>query len=235
MSIDLSQFRVRQTVLELRYAAAFLVWDRSGAIWHEMSTRYLDLQVRTASPNIQSVRIDSKNDATVQINTCNVTTAYPSHNLDDFKKLSEAFFPIVISKLEIEALTRIGFRVFFEKKFKNREDTATFAVSLVKGMPSGSKYCNIEGRVLELDHAVRWEGEARGCMARIRTANSKLEVEIPVDFDGRESIHEESNIVQVDVDFYTILPTVVGKFDGPTIIGDWFRLIRRDVPELLNG
>ena len=80
-----------------------------------------------------------------------------------------------------------------------------------------------------------WEGEARGCMARIQTAQLKLDVEIPPGFEGVNSVHVENTAVNIDVDYYTLLPTSVGKFDGSTLIDDWYRLIRRDVPELLHA
>lgn len=234
MPIEFSQFKVRQGTLELRYSPAFLLWDRAGTIWQELHKRYPELRANVTQPSQQVMKVDNSSDAALQINTCNVTTAYPPTGFENFKLLAARFFQIVIATLEIETLERIGLRIIFERQFATREEAADFAFNLTKYRPGKSKYLGIDGRAVDFDYAIRWEGEARGCMARIKTAQFKLDVEIPAGFEGVNSVHKEITIVNIDVDYYTLLQTHVGKFDGPTLIDDWYRLIRRDVPELLH-
>jgi len=153
--IEFSQFKVRQGVLELRYSPAYLLWDRAGTIWRELYKRYPELKANVVQPNHQVMKVDNSSDAVLQVNTCSVTTTYPSTGLENFKLLVARFFQVVIATLEIETLERIGFRVIFERRFPTREETADFATNLTKYHSEKSKYLGIDGRVMDLDYAIR--------------------------------------------------------------------------------
>jgi hypothetical protein len=234
VAIDLSQFKVQKCVLELRYATAFLLWDRAGSIASQLSKHYPNLKLKEVQPNSQLISVDEHSDAHVKIDSASVTVAFPTSDLNTFKKLASVLFPLVIDKLELDILSRIGFRVFFEKAFKNREGTAAFVAEITRSMPRKSKYFGFEGKMFEFDHAIRWETEVLGCLARIRTIQNQLDIEIPNDFGALDPVHAEKHAVQVDADYYAHAPTPIGKFDAVSIIESWYHLIRRDVGEFLD-
>jgi hypothetical protein len=86
----------------------------------------------------------------------------------------------------------------------------------------------------EFDYAVRWEDQSRGCLARIKTVQLKLDIETPKEFDELSGVHAQRTVVIVDADMYTLLPVPVGRFSAPAIIEDWFRLMKRDLSEFLD-
>jgi hypothetical protein len=200
-----------------------------------MSGHYPNLQLRNIQPNVQVVKIDGASEASVNVDKANIKTTFPTSGLDNFKTLAGVFFPIVISKLEIEALNRIGFRMLFEKRFDSKAKMAIYARDMATGTPRQQKYMNIDGNIVDFERSIRWESESKGCFASLKTLQLKLDIDTPPEFDDVTPIHAEKNSVLVDVDFYAHLPTPIGKFNGPTLIEDWYHLIRRDISEFLHA
>lgn len=233
MPVDLAVFKIQQATLELRYATAFLLWDRAGTIWRRIASYYPETAPKNVQPNVQTFSLDERTDGAIQVERCSVSTMHAG-NLDDFKKMSGIFCEEVLSKLEIKIIDRIGFRVIFERKFNSIEDSINYIDRIVKAKPSKDKYFNIQGRLKEFDYAVRWEDQSRGCLARIKTVQLKLDIETPKEFDELSGVHAQKTVVIVDADMYTLLPVPVGRFNAPAIIEDWFRLMKRDLSEFLD-
>jgi len=231
--IDLSDFKIHQAALELRYSPAFLLWDKAGTIWRKVASHYPELRARNVEPNTQSFRFYDRTDGIIQTEKCYITTFFPG-NLDEFKKLSSIFFEEVLTKLEIISIDRIGFRLILEKKFNSQDDLLSFVSSSLKSKPSKGKYFNIEGRLREFEHAMRWEDESKGCTARLKAVVLKVDIDAPREFEDLSPVHSQRSILTADADMYTLLPVSVGKFSSVAIIEDWARLIRRDFSEFMD-
>jgi hypothetical protein len=118
--VDLAIFKIQQATLELRYATAFLLWDRAGAIWRRIASYYPETAPKNVQTNVQTFSLDEITDASIQVERCSVSTMHVG-NLDNLKKMSGILCEEVISKLEIKIIDRVGFRVIFEKKFNSVE------------------------------------------------------------------------------------------------------------------
>jgi len=231
--VDLTDFKIQQAALELRYATAFLLWDRAGSIWRKIASYYPEISPKNVQPNLQMFSLDARTDGTVQIERCLITTMHVG-NLEEFKRLGAIFCEEVISRLEINVIDRIGFRIIFEKKFNNVDEAIVYIQGVVRAKPPKEKYFNIKGGLKEFEHTMRWEDESRGCLARIKTAQLKLNIETPKEFDELSGVHAQRTVVVVDVDMYTLLPVPVGRFSAPALIEDWLRLMKRDLSEFLD-
>jgi hypothetical protein len=202
MPLQLSQFKLFRSVLEIRYAQSFLVWDHAGLAWHQLRARFPELKLRSAQPNQQTVLLSKNLLASISLENANITAYGGDAELDAFSTSCEAFFPLVIKQLDISDLTRIGLRIVSQRTFQTKEEAAQFAFTQIPGMQRTGKYFNIEGKLLDPELALRWEGEVTGVLVKMLPVQQKLDADIPPEFPDIESIHIERYGVLLDVDYY---------------------------------
>jgi hypothetical protein len=234
--MDLGQFKVQKSILEIRYAQSFLIWDRTGHIWSQMFSKFPEMKVQKAQPNQQTLVLGNKMAATVALESANLAAHHLPTNFAPFASACDEFFPIVLSELGVTDLSRIGFRTFFEKSFSSREEATEFAASQFPVFRRSGKAFNIEGAILDPEFSLRWEGETTGITVRLKSQQQKLETEIPAEFDDlAASINVERNVLILDVDYYAHANTSVRKFNSKALIESWAHVIRRDLIGFING
>jgi hypothetical protein len=235
MPFTLSQYTVQKGILEIRYAPAFLLWDRSGAIWHPIQHAYPGLKVRSADPTQMALEFPNHVEAYVSMERAHVTTYFPGSDLKSLKDITKLLFSAVLEKLEIANLSRIGLRIILEKSFKDRDTAAQTILENVRTPTLKGKYFNVDGKPLEPELFIRWEGDKLGCSVRVQAIQHAINIQAPMEFGELTPIQNEQIKVIFDVDYYAHASTATTKFDPATLINDWFHTIRRDLPGFLNG
>lgn len=242
MPFDLSQFKVQKAVLEIRYAPAFLIWDRTGHIWNQVQSAFPDLKSQKVQPNLQSLMLNKTINATLAIENSHLAGRNLPNDLKPFSDACQIFFPIIVTELKLANLTRIGFRIFYEKVFSSKDAdadkdaAADFALGNLPSFKRSGKFFNTDGRLRDVDFALRWEGENTGAFARVQTVQQKLETEIPAEFDNiAEPVKVQKTLLLIDVDYYAHSNTPVSKFNAPALIESWAHAIRRDLTKFVHG
>jgi hypothetical protein len=233
--LDLNTFTLQKSVLEIRYDPAFPLWDRAGMLASRLRKTFAQLKNKEARPNQQVYVLNDKSTLQIEFEKSIVISNFPPNNLDDFKSTAEKAFASVIETLELAALSRVGFRVFFEKSFDSKKAASEFVIDQMTVFKRAGKYFNIEGKVLNPHFGLRWEDEAIGCLVTLQTIETKLEIEVPPGFGEVQSIDKQKNIAQLDIDYYAHATMPVSKFSVPALVENWMKLIRRDVAGFLNG
>lgn len=235
MTLELSQFTVQRASFEIRYSDAFLLWDRAGTIWHEIGQNHPEMKIKNAHPNNTVVRFHQNAEGVVAIDKAFIIVLLPSTDLSELVAVAKAFFPIVIEQLEIENLTRIGLRIFYEKEFSDRSLAAKFVRDHVTAVRQIDKKLAKEGNILDPEFALRWEGEAIGWQLRVKSFERTLNIDIPMEFRGADPANEiKLTTAQLDIDYYAHGKTPRARFDATSLIQAWRQVILKDVVSLID-
>src|SRR4051812_7130852 len=115
MPLVLSQFKLNRAVFEVRYASAFLLWDRAGITWHKLKRKYPEMKVAgNPGPNTQQISLAPDLLAEVHLDRANVHSLRVG-KIESFASTCDDVFRELVDALEVTDFSRLGFRQYFEK------------------------------------------------------------------------------------------------------------------------
>lgn len=236
MAFDLSQFSVNRATLEVRFDFAFALWDRAGGIASDLrKIHFPNLQSKQAEPNLQVLQLAPQVQCSIQADKAFIICGAPTSNLLTLKEASAKFFPLIIERLELVDFTRIGLRIFFQRRLPTKAACAEYIIANVPYLRRKGKFFNIETNPTDPVLALRWEGPATGCLLNLNIVDAKLKLDIPFDFPTELPDELTHTAVNLDTDFYAHGLTATSKFNAPALIENWNHLIRRDIGAFING
>ena len=114
--LELVDFKIKSLTFEVRYAPAYLLWDRSGALWSNLEQIWPDLQTVETGPNLTSFRVGENFQLQVELKKSHITAF--NTKINDIFDPFETFLLIVRKTLEISTYSRLCFSIINEKKYK---------------------------------------------------------------------------------------------------------------------
>jgi len=232
LSIDLDQFALKEAILEVRYPDAFLFWDHVGSFWDGMAARYPGLEMDEASPQETKVKFDANTIGNVFINRAFCAIARPKSNLADLQDLGEAFFHSLLSILNVNSLSRIGFRLVYYKSFEQRAAASEFVRSQGSMPKPADKLLNVDGQLVDPHAEMRFEGEKLGFKLVLRSQETTLTVPLPPEFRDLAPLKTTRSIATLEVDYYTTANTPSAAFDARALVTSWYQVIKRDLEKV---
>jgi len=237
-SLLFSDLILGQTVCELRYDMAFLIFDRTGAVCKECKSHYPDLKLIAASPATTSFTFGTQT-YIIEQTTSRVICSTPHHDPKALAAEAAPFFDIVLSAFEIPVITRIGLRQTFFQVFPGRDD-ARHALQRLKfyDEPSDSHF-GIKNPAQEI--TLRWESDDIGAMLHIGSLPDS--VSMPVadlmqiakkNKEERKIREEFTSLAFVDVDFYTVSSVLRSQWDAEEFIATNSHVIKKNIRSILN-
>jgi hypothetical protein len=236
VDLDVDQFTLEKAVVEVRYPAAYAIWDRAGSVWSEVGRKWPDLKVSHAQPNKTAFTLDGgKFDAAVELEQSRVVAARPERSLDGLAEVASVLLEIVFRKLEVLTLDRVALRVLYFKKFGDagQASAALLATDLVR-VPRTVMEHRHEDKILLPEFASRIEGKNLGVCFRLRAESRTMDFEPPPEFEEIKPHHDETHGVVVDVDHYTKASIPIGKLNVREWISSSLKVARRDANRLLK-
>jgi hypothetical protein len=231
--INLDQFTLWTATFEIRYDSAFLFWDRAGSVWAAVKNKYPEAAVDQANPNQARVIVDDKTQAVVGVDKTFFTVSKPKNDLRELQSLAEVIFPMVLERMEITSLTRVGLRVIYGKQFNSREEATTFLGQQVPLPKMTGKFLNVDGTVLEPEIYFLYEGDALAFSVRAKAQGTKLNITVPFEYqDLLKETKAERSTATLDIDYFAHATTPVTSFDAAALIESWLHLIRRDIQKV---
>lgn len=232
---DLTLFNV---AFEVRFDQAFLVWDRSGAIWNDVNKAVPDLKAKHVEPNkvVFGTQGKSELDLSVELSRLGIIASNPEKTLREFSETAAKFTRIVVTTLEIERYSRVGLRLMFRKIYSKPEEAASALLStgILKAAPD--QLFGVQAATVSPEYSIRKEDGKNGFSIRFRAETVKLDL-VP-DFGTSDFIEPASkteNRVNYDVDCYTQAFSPVGSL----IVSDWilqtYHVVKRDSSGLISG
>ncbi len=233
-SFDLDSFKLDQAVMEIRYGKAFVLWDRYGRILSELNSKWPDLKMREAKEKNQIFRINGRYDAGADLEKAYFIDLTPASTLKEFKIDADFFLSLIIKTLDIKELSRLGFRLVFRKKFHDKIEASESWTSMkMMSVPHG-KHFNIQGKVMEPNYSIRWEGESTGVRTMLYVQNRQFDLDPEPYLEEIEPIHIERHDLVYDIDYYTLKNILAGQLNIPEWISQVNHLIRRDSNGFFN-
>ncbi|HUX90721.1 MAG TPA: hypothetical protein VMV48_08535 [Gallionellaceae bacterium] len=230
--MELSEFKIRQVIFEIRYDNAFILWDRAGGISRDLTKIWPNLKLTEGTPNQQSLRSE---DLSIQTSllTSHIALIQPS-NISQFSEQIEETLRIWITSLEIKKFSRIGTRVIYAKTFES-EDLAQKAVmnlGLVKYPEAPFFNHKIPPRSSEVK--LLWQDDSSQTQIIVKSEHQEVEVGGLSD-NPRDKHKKTADVMLIDIDRATRGDVELSKFR----VVDWLEgvqhLIARDVKRILNS
>ena len=202
MSVELSLFDLAAVSFETRYAGAFLLWDRAGAVWSTVAKKYPQLTIDSATPQETKVNISEKAVGVVAADKTVITVVRPKSDLQELRDIAGVLFPAIFSQLEISTLARIGMLLQFVKSFQTREEASNFVSSQVPFPQPKGKHLNVSGRVLDPEMNFRYEDEALGFRYRLWANEVTMNINLPTEFRDVAPQTTKRSFAHFDIDYY---------------------------------
>lgn len=229
----LDSFKTHTLVFQLRYAEAFLLWDRAGAIAKAMAVIWPDLKLAEGAPNQQILaspvcQINTGlSQATITIRGDSVLQSGP------LKKIFETF-GVWRSHLELTDLTRLSARVVFAKNFDEIADAnrSLLDLKLIR-LPNEKVFDQpADSGKNGAEIMYRFEDEKSFAFVRIRSEKRTMDFKGDSDF---MTDHITKSICRLLIDFDR---GSVGIIEAKKInISEWFKgylhVMRRDIDKVL--
>lgn len=220
---------IESAVIELRYPDAYQIWDRAGRIWSELCGAFSNLEIVEAEPRMTHFKLNNKYELSVQLNQAFVKSFFPKPNLSDFFDVVGKFFPPVLSQLEIDVLTRIGFRVIWSKEYPSIHE-ATESVLRLELVNVPEHRFSIKGADIDRpDIRIRWESDRLGTHLQVRAEKRQINFAPPLHLTRTlPPIDDESCVAVYDVDYYTVAPVGVGQLSLVEWMSQAFQAIKKN-------
>jgi len=227
-SLDLSNLKLTQATMEIRFDNAYILWDRAGLVWSKANSIWSDLKMGKAEPMVTTFIVDDRYELSVQLGKAHFIDMLPSSSLKEFMANAELFVNLVVDSLEIYEFTRIGFRLIYSKKFKDKAEAANALISTnMLSIPSG-KCFNIEGKVLMPKYSIRWEGESTAVRVSLTAQDKKIDLDVNPGVEELTPVHVERSEVIYDIDYYTMKHIKKGQLNVKEWISQAYHLVKRD-------
>jgi hypothetical protein len=237
IDLDVDQFTLERGVIEVRYPAAYAIWDHVGAVWSEVGRRWPDLKMsQPAQPNKTSFKLDSgRFDAAMEVDQCRVIGTRPDRPLEGLSEVASTLFEIIFRQLDILTLTRVGLRLLFFQKCKDVEEAsaALLATNVVR-IPASVMDHRKDDKIILPEFASRIEGSSMGVAFRLRAESRTVDFEAPPEFEELLPHHDETHGIVLDVDHYTKTPISIGKLNTREWIASSLKVARRDANRILK-
>ncbi len=233
--LNFSDFSLTRAVLEVRYANAYILWDRAGKIWADISSLWPDVKVMTVQPSTTAFRLEDKYDLSVQFDKAHIIDLKPTSSLDDFMERADRFMKLVIQHLEIKHFTRTGFRLIYVKPFPDKFQAADSLISTgMISVPHGRQF-NIEGRVLLPKYSLVLESDSAGVRILMEVVDKKIDFDPDPSINGLKPVHLETHELAYDVDYYIPAKLSIGQLNVKEWLSQAYHLIKRDSKSFLGA
>jgi hypothetical protein len=232
----LSSFQRTQVTLELRFDEAFLLWDRTGALWEAVRRQFRTLKHSQVTPNQTTFTGDNRFALSVSLDRASITDHKPSAGATSTVDVMSKFTAVVLEHLEVSVLKRVGTRFIYSHRCKSSEDARA---KLAEAMPlgfGGASFFNIKAERFAPHVKFDVNDGELGYTIQFHSNEKKFEFSPPPEMSmlnlelRDETVHE----LQLDLDFFTMQPLPTESFDAHVWLTGWNKSISRDADSLLD-
>jgi len=222
-----------RAVCEPRYSDAYLIYDRTGEVVHEVQKFFNDVRVLSATPNQTAMQSD-QGALALELGQCRLTSDKPDSNLETFARHCKQYFDIVSDCFDIKVFTRIGLRLLFRKTTTSLDESKAALNSL--NLLNRKPVRRFGAAEHPEEFIFRWEGSQIGAMLRVKAETSKIDIILPPELaETGSDIHKSINGLVLDVDYYTVAPVERAQWDATAWVPQSMRTIKREIDSILEG
>lgn len=231
-ALTIEDFQLRQVTCEIRYPEAFVIYDRTGEIFQQLSKKFRNLRSLSPSPN-QTQAVADEGTVVVELATARLTKDDPEAALTTFATDCRTLFSLVTTRLNVNVFTRIGLRLIYHKLFDAAADAAaaigSFRLTKATNEPRFGASPNIS------EFMARWQGKELGATMRLFLEDGSITAHFPIELGMSErSVHKEFHHLGLDIDYYTVGTVEGDQWDAATWIPQSARIIKRETDKVLT-
>lgn len=225
---------------EVRFDDAYLLWDKSGALWSEVAAAFPELTRQHAEPTrvvFASIGAAVERELTVEIGRMGFVEYNPDRQLKRFANAVDRFVEIVKSQLRPERYQRTGLRTIFRKEFTKAEEAAEqlLAMGFHQALVAPEKLFGVPGPSVQPELALRREDGKNGFAIRLRAETQKIELPPVPGWPGLGlPITKTRHWLVLDVDCYIQSAISADALSTEDWILQTAHVIKRDCAEVLN-
>lgn len=203
--MELSDFEVYNAAFELRFATAFALWDKAGAISSRLRQSYPSASIRDARPATVSLLLNETVEFRVELEKLVVVQYRPNRAFQDYRESVQAIVSAVLPLLEVDQYTRVGFRAIYHQTHTDLAGAthAMIEVGLVR-VPA-TRVFSQDAPPHSAEYMLRWEGPATGVSVRAKTETLHVEIKPSPEFRDAEisPLKKELHRLVYDIDYFT--------------------------------
>lgn len=232
---NLDDFKLSQAVFEVRYDDAYILWDRTGKVWSELSRLFDKLKHHKVEPSETIFIADEKYQLMVALGKAYIIDLKPSSSLKLFKEKADAFIKLLTEFLDIRGFVRIGFRTIFIKTFEDKVRAAeALLLTNLLSVPT-KRPLDDNARILLPHYSVTFETDSLGVRISMEARDKMIDFEGPLDIEELPSKHVEKHELVYDVDYYTLVRATIGQLNVKEWITQSYSLIKKNSNNFLGG
>lgn len=229
--MTLEDFQLSHLVCEVRFDGAYLLFDRTGGIWHSLKQQYPTLTLVSASPNSSTFRFDTYT-LVVELELARIFVNKPPVDLSAFQEHCDFFFNLVIESLDIRTFTRIGLRPIYSMSLTDPDLAQKHIRGLHVDTANAARF-GIKDPPVEV--LMRWESDTVGCFIRFVAQPGRSVTLTPTMLrespDGRP---DSGAAVLIDIDYYTLAVVDRAQWRASEWIEQSMHLTKREVRKILS-
>ncbi len=231
--LTISDFKPRQAICELRFPDAFLIFDKTGEIYHQLATKYTNLHNDNATPAQTQMSAD-EGTVSVELQALRLVDNHPDPKLEKFAANFKVLFDIASAKLDLKLFTRIGLRHILVKAYDTLAEAEAALNSLRLLRIGEEKRFGIGPNFMEL--LTRWEDKQLGAIYRMKAQSGSVSAQFPPEMGmPEESVTKEFNHLIIDVDYYTVGLVERDQWDPVTWITQSARIVLKEAEGILSA
>lgn len=205
---------------EVRYANAYLMWDRAGAIMQALLKEVPNLEMVEANPARITLSAKPNVDIVIELGKAFAVVHRPKRTGDDLITYATVITKAVLDVFEIASFSRVGTRLVYVREFPTLEQAAARLMSFKMLDVPKERIFNQKGALQQADYRYRWEGEATGVLVRFATETQKIEFNAgPQISDKVQSVSQSNHRLMVDIDYFSTTAVLKEQLK----IDDWIR------------
>jgi len=234
MPLTLEDLEFSQLSFEIRFAHSYLVWDRAGLIWQEVSRLFPDAIVVNAQPNNVAMR-EGAFELTWEPNRAGIQL-FDSRELKRAPRLFAEFGQAIVSALQLRDLKRVGLRMIHGKTFPDKKAAAAAMLGCgLLSIPAG-KHFGVSGEPLFPELSFRKEEGSKGYSVRLKAESLDYKLDLPYVWHKiAKSISETREQVTFDVDCYVEGTILLSQLSFEEWLTQTMHVIRRDYSPFLGA
>jgi hypothetical protein len=231
----LDDFKLVNTVIQIQYSDAYLLWDRAGFISKKLCGVWPDLKTTEARPNQQAL---AGKDVNLQtgLNSSAITLS-GNHTLDQLRtKRIQDTFDIWSEALELTEFSRVSMRLTYAKEYDSMHEANSYIFGLnLARWPTSKVFDQPEQSDLNgLDISYRFEDESSFSVLRLKAERVKYEVDIDPAITENPEIRVTKNRAIIDFDRGLLGKVAVDKFRTDDWLKGYQHVLRRDLEKILK-
>jgi hypothetical protein len=227
---------MESATLEVRYADAFLLWDRAGKVWDTIAAACPGVVLKNAEPRQTTFQLRDEFELRVEFNRLVVIYIGSEDGWDAFKDVATTVVDSAVRNLELRDFSRVGLRVnYWQAMDSCAAAVRTFMSSNLLQLPR-TRVLGENEEVKALDYVARWETANAGITIACRVLERKQNLEVPIQVRRFVELTKQGGYgILQDVDYYTVGITSAEQIRPRLWIDQGLKAIRKALRSVRPG